>query len=332
MMVLTLLSLAFANDFRVVGEGDTVESIAEPMADVDAAMIRALNKLEDGEQPIIGMLLQLPELDEHAHQTGYVIALTGTGTLTEPSAAASPLALGAELPAGSTVCTGTGSFATIRLAADGATGGHDDVSLLDDTCVSIRGLSTRPTSRSTTLDLGQGSLSVRAAESLGRMNIVTRDGITTGELGGFRVTLEEEASRTEALYAPVAILGAQTEREVPAGFGGRVSKGEKPTELTPLLPPGKPIRPANGSPLRRHDFAWTAVDRALGFRIEFSTAPDFSELVVVEEIGAVSWKPDFLALPQPARAWWWRISSIDRLGYVGIPSDEQQINEPLPTH
>ncbi|TNE91706.1 MAG: LysM domain-containing protein [Deltaproteobacteria bacterium] len=330
-MIALWLSLAFAADFRVVHAGDTVESIAAA-AGQSPEVLRTLNGLGADEQPRVGQLLELTD-NEHAHQVGYVIALSGSGTARSPAAAETALRLGDELPVGTTVCTKAGSFATIRLAANAATGVHDDVSLLSETCVVIRGLGSHKTSRSSTLGLESGSVSVRSVseEAEGEMNVVTRDGVTTGALGGFRVTLEPKASRTEALYAKVAVIGAEVERELPAGFGARVTEGQAPTETTPLLVPGQPRFPEDGSVLRRHDFGWTEVNRALGYRVEISATPDFSDLVFVEDVPQATWLPDRLALPRPARAWWWRVSTFDRLGYLGIPSDGQQVLEPLPS-
>ena len=55
------------------------------------------------------------------------------------------------------------------------------------------------------------------------------------------------------------------------GFGTRVRKGEAPAAASTLLPAGIPERPTEKEPMRRPDFEWSPVDRALGYRLEIAT-------------------------------------------------------------
>lgn len=318
-MILGLLSVLWADQLHVVRAGDTVESLAGPAAE----QVRRDNGLAPGQQPGIGTVLRLPGGTD---SVGLVLSLTGTGTL---GAGGTPLVLGQPLPPGSVVCTAADSFLTIRLATSESGGTHDEVTLLGGTCVSLTGSTGLGRQRSTLLDLQRGYLSVRPTlQDPGRVAVRTSDGVTAGDEGGFRVAVEEGATRTEALYRPVAVIGAGVEQPLQPGEGGRVRRGQAPSKPVKLPVPGSPEAPANDAAFRRPDFYWSPVDRAVGYRMELASDADFQSLLLVRDIPGSPWLPDYLMLPYDVERLYWRVSSLDRNGYYGVPSQAHRLNFP----
>lgn len=289
--MLWLLSLALSATPRVVHPGETVETIAgDPEM---ASAIRAQNQLAPGSQPPPGTVLMIPGGLEVAG-----VVLSGTAQLTGLGMAPLPVELGAELPDGAMICTPTDGFASVRLAVSENGGGHDEVTLLGGTCLTLRGIGGHGASRSSLVELQSGAPSVReTGGSPGAVAVQIRDGLATADQGGFRVALESGATRTEALYHPVAVLGAGEEVRLEAGQGNRVRRGERPQAPHRLPSPGSPTLPANEQVLRRPDFSWTSVPEALGYRLELSADAAFSELLRLEDVGKSPWQPDVLFLP-----------------------------------
>lgn len=334
-MIALWLGLALGAEVRVVRSGETVESIAAELGDPAlAAVLRGENGLGAGAQPEIGAVLRIPPLAGHVDHDAVVIALSGSGTVDSPGRPTTPLALDARVPIGATACTDVGSFATLRLAVDLATGAHDDVNLLPGTCARVVAASSRPGAvaavRASALALGSGGLEFRVADaSEGALTVLTGAGVTTGTGGGFRVALERDgAARTEALYRPVAVIGQGVEREVGAGQGSRTRPGEAPSDPVSLLPPGQPVFPSDGAALRRPDFSWTAVPDALGYRLQLAVAPDFSDVVFATEHPAPRLDLDGLFLPTRVPGLWWRVTSFDLTGFEGPPSAARRLALP----
>ncbi len=318
-MILGVLSVLWADQLRVVRAGDTVESLAGPAAE----QVRVDNGLAPGQQPVVGTVLRLPGGTDSA---GLVLSLTGTGTL---GVGGTTLSLGQQLPPGSVVCTAADSYLTIRLATSESGGTHDEVTLLGGTCVSLTGSTGLGRERSTLLDLQRGYLSVRPTLSdPGRVAVRTSDGVTAGNEGGFRVAVEEGTTRTEAIYRPVAVIGAGVEQPLQAGEGARVRRGEAPSKPVKLPVPGGPEAPADEAAFRRPDFYWTPVDRAMGYRLELASDGDFQSLLVVRDVPSSPWLPDYLMLPYRVERMYWRIISYDRNGYYGVPSEARRLNFP----
>ena len=264
-------------------------------------------------------------------QEGLVLSVSGEGRIERPGEEPVPLLAGERLPQGALVCTDTGSFATVRLALHVDVGAHDDIMLMSETCLVVRSLTSIPGDVQTEVDIEQGSVSVRVPEHAHTPVIVrTVDGSAIGE-GGFRVHVEPDASRTEALYAPVQVVGATGSLRLDAGEGTRVRKGGAPDSPVKLLPPGTPVLPGDDDVLRRPDFTWRPVDRALGYRVEVSLSPAFGELVVVEDVARPSWTPEMLVIPYRVPGMWWRISSFDRTGFLGLPGDPRHLVHPAGT-
>lgn len=237
--------------------------------------------------------------------------------------------VGRKLAQGVTVCTGADGLAALRLASTAVRGRHDDVYLLPGTCMTVERASSTPARRSSLLSVARGSISVRSSDDgPGTVTVRTPSGITTGDFGGFRVSVETGAARTEAVEQPVAVLGGGAEVQVSAGEGTRVRPGERPDAPTPLLRPGPLVAPLDQAALYRPDFQWVAVDRALAYRVELSTSPDFAQLIVVEVVDQESWSPDRLLLPYRVDGLWWRVSPIDRTGFVGVPSRARALRFP----
>lgn len=325
------VTVALAAEQVVVRAGDSVESIAARLGDPGlAAAIRAANGLGDDGDPIVGSILTLPPRAGALSTGGVLLAAYGAGSITLPGGASLPFAAGAGLPDGSVVCTEVDSFATVRLAVAQVGGFHDDVNLLGTTCVAVQSTTQMGAARSSVIEVQRGSIAVREAASAGdgTVTVKTSFGTSSGLGGGFRVHVEEGASRTEALYHPVVVFGGGEERPLAAGEGSRVRAGEVPSAPVKLKVAGLPDSPDDGAALRVPTFTWGGVAEALGYRIELSSAPDFSELVLVQDVPDAGYRPDRLLLPFRVPGLWWRVATYDRLGFLGIPSEERGLTFP----
>jgi len=326
-MILLAVTLAFALDHHVVRSGETVERIAT-RARVDVADLRAINGLEKGDQPAAGTILYLPG-DDDPEAAAVVLAQSGSGTATAPGKRAVPLLVAETLVAGTLVCTDTAGFATLRLATAQKTRRHDEITLLGGTCLTLDATWAADEDHASVVSVRTGSVSVRATEGgVGAITVRTDAGVATSDTGGFRVTVEEGAARTEALQGDVSVVGAGGEVAVGKGFGTRVRKGEAPMTPVKLLEPGTPDRPSEDEPLRRPDFRWSAVERALGYRVEISTSPAFDDIVYSQDVGVSPWRPESLFLPFRGSGLWWRVSSFDRTGLLGVPSAARRLTLP----
>lgn len=326
------LGSAQATDHEVIREGDTVESIAEALGAGDRVdEIRSINRLQPGEQPSVGTVLVLPVLaGDHVDHQAAVLSHRGS-VVARIRGRDRPASVGMILPLGATVCTGEDGYATLRLAVAASGGEHDDLSLFPSTCLTVDGTSSRKGERSSLVQVETGSVSVRNAvggDGPGTVTVITPSGITSGDQGGFRVTIEQAAARTEALDAPASVFGAEHEVRLPAGHGSRVKTGERPSDPVKLLAPGTPTAPDSGAPLLVPEFTWVGVDGALGYRVELAAAPDFSDTLRIEDVPSASWVPDRLFLPYRVPGIWWRVSSIDRVGFVGAPSQVRELTIP----
>ena len=60
---------------------------------------------------------------------------------------------------------------------------------------------------------------------------------------------------------------------------------------------------------------------ALAFRVEIATDPEFTDLLRLAEVSRLHWEPERLMLPyRGIEVWWWRVTPVDRMGFVGVPS------------
>ncbi|MCB9674118.1 MAG: hypothetical protein H6737_03325 [Alphaproteobacteria bacterium] len=331
--MIALLLAAFAADVRPVRAGDTIESLAAALGDPALApTLRELNGLAPGEQPPIGTLIEVPPPDgPHGEQKAFLVALRGGATVTPPGG--KPRAVGTfeALEAGSTVCTGDPGFATLRLASTCNDDGSltDDVLLSGSTCVTVDSAFSTATARSTVLRVTKGSVRVQVSEAGGHVTVVTPSGVTTGAAGGYRVTVETEAARTEALYADVAVQGAGKEVALAAGQGSRVKTGEVPSDPVDLLVTGALRKPPDATPLVRPSFGWDTVDGALGYRIEIALDEAFGDVAYAEDVPDARYDTRILMLPYDRgdRAWW-RVAAFDRFGFLGVPSQARTIRLP----
>ena len=337
-------SAARAEQHRVVRSGETIESIATGLSgpagaeqiEALAATIRLANGLEEAAQPTIGDVILVPSpLDSGAvplaQQYGLLVSFHGTGQIVEPGEVSRGLQLGAQLPPGTLVCTDLDSTVTIRLAVSVDHRDHDDITALQNTCVSVDSAGAYTGRRASLVTVSKGTVAVREGfddDVDGTVIVRTPASVSAGDGGGFRVHIEEETTRTEALSDPVAVYGAGTEVVLDAGQGTRVIAGEAPQEPVDLLMPGSPVLPDDSAQLRFADFEWTAVPRSLGYRVEISLGPSFEELVVVEDVGSTHWYPDYLLVPYRVPGLWWRVSAFDRTGFLGVPSESRQLSFP----
>lgn len=331
-IALWLLSAAWAG-VHVVTSGETLEGVLDRLGAGDRAdEVRRMNGLGPGEQPAPGTVLDLPgDLSSGTCQPSYLRTFAGDGTIQRPgSAVAEPLGRRAPLPVGTLVCTGLDSFATVSLALDLGGAGYDDVTLMPETCITIRGsfANAGPTARTSVLALQQGSLSVREAGQ-GKVVVETAAGVTLGDQGGFRVSREPEATRTEAVGAEVLTIAQGAQVRLPEGYGGRTVIGQAPGPAIALPGVGRLLYPLDGSLLLRPDFAWTAAENVLGYYVEISVVPDFTEIVWKQRVGMELWEPRSLVLPATSSGVYWRVTSFDRAGFEGPPSEAWWLTLPV---
>jgi hypothetical protein len=334
-----MLSLALATsipagtDLYAVRAGDTVQSIASALGDPSLAdELRTRNGLADGQQPTVGTLIEVPLQPTSVPQDAFVLTLRGTATVGVASAPPQSVQRFDPVRTGSTLCTGADSYATLRVATQcTASGEHtDDLTLAPDTCVVVLGAVSDGDRRSTAVRVQRGSIQVQPNEGgQGHVTVQAGDGQTTGSEGGYRVTVEDDDMRTEALYAAVAIQGAGAQVDLDAGQGSRVVPGSAPSPPVDLLPPGTPLRPGDGEALRRAVFTWTVAPEAFGYRFEVATGPDFVDLVFADDVPDPSYQPSLLLLPWPDDGvLFWRLATFDRFGFLGIPSEPRAMKLP----
>lgn len=333
-MIALLLGLAVAQaaDRVVVHSGDTIESIAAAAGDATAAAdIRAENGLAAGEQPRPGTLLVLPAaLSGTAHDAA-VLSVYGGAYARIPAVGTVPLAVGMPLPPGASVCTDTDGYTTIRLAVSAQGSHHDDITLLPGTCLTIQATTSGRSGRSSVVALDQGSVTVsrpEPGEAPGSISVSTLAGVTSADRGGFRVHVEGEGARTEALYTGLSVFGGGVERPLLAGQGSRTPVGGVPGEAVDLLPAGAPVVPRDGAVLRRPDFSWARVETALGYQLDLARSPDLRDMLLSQAVDRPAWEPDRLLLPGDVEGIWWQVATIDRHGFIGIPSPPRSLELP----
>lgn len=319
---------ARAAEHAVVGPGEDLAAVAARVG-VSAGDIVRANGMGPGAGVTPGQLLTLPG-GEPAGPSASVLAWFGVATAAAPGQPPVALADGMPLDAGSVVCTEAGGYATVRLAV--AAGGrvHDDVTLLPETCLEIVATSARPGRRSSLVTLARGSVTVQEAEGAseaGTVTVQTEAGLTSGE-GGFRVHVEESATRTEALARPLLVAARGRALRLDAGQGSRTRNGGSPGDIVQLLRPGSPLAPPNQAALRRPDFVWRAVPENLGYLVEVSATPRFDNIVLAEEVPDPPWLPEALLVPYRVPGLWWRVTAYDSLGFLGLPSAARALQVP----
>jgi hypothetical protein len=328
-MIALLPLLALAGELHVVRAGETVEALAAERGDPAlAAVIRQQNGLATGDQPAIGQVLRLPDDPDGVDQPAQLLALVGSGTVRPPGGAPAAVGVGAFLPPGAELCTGPESYATVRLAALPGCDDEDDVTLLPETCLRVDGVHGRADARTSLVSVRRGAVRLGDTATPGRVAVQTPSGITAGERGGFRVAVEDGAMRTEAVTASVAVLAQGMETTVAVGTGVRTPTGGTPGDPVTLLPGQDLVRPEPDARLDVPDFAWLPAPRALGYRVELATDPDFTRLVRRAEVGAAAWRPAQLFLPYLSGALYWRAVPFDRLGFEGVPSQARRLRFP----
>jgi len=330
MLALLLLSQSFAGGHHVIRSGESISSVAAGLG-ISEPTLRELNNLIPGVEPSVGTVLLLPATEQLQGEKAQVLSVTGSGRITQPSGEEIPLSCGTWLEPGTTICTSVESFATIRLAEDTAGEIFDDLQLSSSSCVTIVSSAVNTEGRSSLLNISEGSISVSASEKdNGVVTVQTTSSLTSGTQGAFRITIEEDSARTEALEeAVVSVFAEGVEVALTAQQGTRAELGEAPISPVNLLDTGFLIRPESDAVLLRPDFTWTPVERALGYRVQISSTPDFARILHQEDTAYPEWRPDFLLLPVDVSALWWRVTSFDRLGFESPPSSPRRLQLPV---
>ncbi|MBL8618680.1 MAG: hypothetical protein JNM72_23910 [Deltaproteobacteria bacterium] len=314
----------------VVAAGEDLAAVAG-RAGVMPAALAAENGLQVDAPLAAGTLLRLPLRAGEVPGPGLVLALVGQATVRVGAAPPIPVSEGGAVPLGALLCTAAESYLTVRMAWDAAGGGHDDVNLLPGTCATLAAAHVQRGQRISVLRLQQGSVTVpaqRPGERGGAVTVETAAGASAAEAGGFRVHVEPEAARTEALGTPMVVYGAGVAQPLAAGEGSRTRAGEAPGRPVPLLVPGQLLRPAAGAELRRPELVWAPVERALSYQVELATSADFRSLALVVHRDEARFAPTVLALPYRVPGLWWRVSPVDRTGFIGLPSDGRPLRPP----
>ena len=323
MISLLMVLLIGAAGHRVVGEGDTVESIAAELGDPAlASTLRKINGLAGDEQPGVGDILGLPPAEGPADQVAVVQTIRGKSTMDRGQGPV-PLTPGMLLAPGARICTDEASFLTLKLAVGCSGDGGDEISLLPQTCITLDNTYESDGDRSSLVTMEQGSVTVQedAAGEDGLVTVQTSAGVASGRGGGFRVHVEAESTRTEALGTSVSVSGSGAEVGLEAGQGVRVKEGEAPGPVVQLAEPGSPALPADQALLRIPDFSWAEAPDALAYRLEFASDPAFADLLFFTEVGETPWLPTSFSLPtQPDTGVYWRVTTIDSMGFMGLPS------------
>jgi hypothetical protein len=317
------VALAFSGAHHVVSPGDTVESIAADLGDPALADgLRSANGLGPGEQPAVGDVLELPPPDGPSDQAAVVDRVRGGGTINLPGGTSVRLESGQLLPPGSQVCTDADGFTTIRLAVGCSGGAHDEVSLVPSTCLTIDATLEQGGARSSLVSVDSGSITVQEQPGDAVVTVRTRSGLTSGRGGGFRVHVEDEqdSMRTEALANPVEVFGAGESLALDAGKGVRVETGQGPGTPVDLLLPGSPVRPSDQDVLRIPEFDWTEVPGAAFYQLELALDPEFRDVVLMQTVPDTEWFPGGLLLPTDQPGVYWRVTPMDRFGFLGNPS------------
>lgn len=317
---------ALAGEHLVVQANETAAALAERAGLPGAGdRILAHNGLVPGAPLPPGTVLELPPELGGEEQDAALLFARGTVTVTLPGAPqAEPGRSSQPLPRDSLVCTGEDGHATVRLAVLEEGRAHDDITLLPETCIAVASATARSGHRASLIRLQRGSVTVPEAEEQGgpsTLSVQTRAGLTTAQAGGFRVHVEAAAARTEALTTPLRVLAQGVERTLDAGQGSRTRDGEAPGPAVDLLVGGALAQPPAGAPLRRPDFSWQTVEGALEYRVELAGDAGFREMMRVEHPGLPTWTPERLMLPARVHSLWWRVAPVDRLGFVGLPSE-----------
>lgn len=320
--------MAFAGGSRVVLDGETVETIAADLGDEKFAKeLRKHNGIAKEDQPKVGTVLRVPDgIDGASCGPSYVVSHHGKGTIVPPGSPPEPIRAFAPLVMGAKVCTQANSFARLHLATAVDTAEHDTVTLMPNSCLTIRATHTFGGRRSAHVELQAGTISVANDEADAHLVVETDAGVTVGENGGYRVTVEKKggAMRTEAVSGGAVTTAQGVQVDLAAGYGNRTEKGEAPGEAVALPDPGQPIAPLHDAILRVPDFSWSPAPAAFGYIVEIARGEGFEELVLRQSFGDPAWAPPYLLLPEQSEGLWWRITTFDLAGFEGVPSEARR--------
>lgn len=227
-------------------------------------------------------------------------------------------AKGSKLTQGDHVVTGKG--AVVRLAlADGSF-----VALLPDTAIRLGRIElTRDLKRAVQIDLLRGKVEA-IAEPRGdgsSFDIATRTAVAGVRGTRFRVGVgAADVTAVETVSGAVELAGTGGSKErvlVTAGQASKVDDSGKPMTPRPLLPEAEVEGPRQGPAEADAVLRWRAVPGATKYQVELGLDGELATGLQSFEVAAPSAPlPKGLADGQ----WYWRVSAVDKDGFVGMAS------------
>ncbi len=219
---------------------------------------------------------------------------------------------------GDTITTGANGSATLEFADKSRLLIQPDSELVMDT-LSMFGDSGMVDTR---LRLPAGRVETQVTPKKGpasRYEITTPAAVAAVRGTDFRVGAdhEQEVSRSEVLEGKVGIKGADSMRNIPAGFGTVAKAGEPP------IPPKKLLPAPNSKNTQKHfnhiplRFEWQTIELASAYRVQIYYAVNSGTLVVDKVVENNRFELDDLK----DNDYLLRIRAIDSLGLEGLNRD-----------
>ncbi len=306
-----------------VVEGDSLWSLSEKHLDRVSRFeqLRKLNGIQDPEHLRPGTRVRIPLkwIRSNAVPASVTMVSGKAELLKAATGESSPLQVGTLIQLGDQLITAAESSVAIRFADNSILTLHDNSQVLFDH-LSAHGETGMVDSR---MRLIKGRVDTRVTPATGpgsRFEIQTPSAISAVRGTVYRAAVkgEGDASNIEVLHGKVAVSGANRQALVQSGFGTQVVAGKAPLRPRPLLPaPSLEAIPDIIDQLNWR-LAWTAMDKAEGYRVELSTEAEFETILWQ---GVSSYR--YAALPDiPDGQYHVRVRGIDALGLEGLNRDQ----------
>jgi len=225
------------------------------------------------------------------------------------------VARGAVLVSNQLVRTGPHSYARLLLA-DGSLVRLGAGGLLRLGAIEI----SKDLERNVKLVLYRGTIQtiVQGRGMRGRFNVLTRTAVAGVRGTDFRTTSDgKHATRIETLGGTVELASKLDSVTVGAGRGSRVGRDGLTEQTRALLaaPTVKKLR--HGRATARSRMRWASVPAAASYLIEIARDAEFSLEVSERVVQATEAR---VGQDLGAGKWFWRVTSVDPDGFVGLPS------------